>query len=241
MAAVAIHNKTMASSVYERLRHDILRLAFQPGERLGVEALAGRYDVGATPLREALNRLSADGLVTLSDNRGFRVAEVSLEALKELTYTRCAVNGLALREAIEKGDQQWEEGIVLAYHRLSKAKPQLDVEQPESDLNWSLLHREFHASLIAGCRLRWLITVCEWLFDQADRYRYIEFQAKSRRPDVEIEARAGDDEHRAIMDATLERNADEAVRLLQEHFHRTEKLAILSGLIQPEIRETKKP
>jgi len=65
---------TLASSVYDRLRGDILSGSLPPGEKLRTEALRSRYEVGNSPIREALNRLSADGLVTREDQKGFRVA-----------------------------------------------------------------------------------------------------------------------------------------------------------------------
>jgi len=63
-----------------------------PGEKLRIEVLRTRYDVGGTPLREAMNRLSTEGLVTQSEQRGFRVTPVSADELLELTRTRCWIN-----------------------------------------------------------------------------------------------------------------------------------------------------
>src|SRR5215469_6763641 len=111
---------TLATSVHARLRHDILRGVFHPGERLRLDALCERYKIGATPLREALNRLSAEELVSREEQRGFRVAPVSLADLAELTKTLCWITELALREAIKNGDAGWEDAVVLAAHRLSR-------------------------------------------------------------------------------------------------------------------------
>ena len=80
---------TLASSVYDRLRGDILSGSLPPGEKLRTEALRARYEVGNSPIREALNRLSADGLVTREDQKGFRVAAASRADLEELVKTRC--------------------------------------------------------------------------------------------------------------------------------------------------------
>jgi DNA-binding GntR family transcriptional regulator len=92
---------TLASSVYDRLRYDILSGALPPDEKLRTEALRDRYGVGNSPLREALNRLSADGLVTREDQKGFRVATVSRADLEELVKTRCWLEEIALRQSIE--------------------------------------------------------------------------------------------------------------------------------------------
>src|SRR6201987_2510605 len=109
---------TRTRAIYERLRRDIIRGTLPPGEKLRIEVLRTRYNVGGTPLREALNRLSTEGLVTQSDQRGFRVTPVSADDLLELTRTRCLINEVALRESITRGGRDWEEGVLLALHRL---------------------------------------------------------------------------------------------------------------------------
>ena len=114
---------TLASSVYDRLRGDILTGILAPDEKLRTEALRVRYGVGNSPLREALNRLSVDGLVTRVDQKGFRVASASHAELEELVRTRCWLEEIALRESIAHGDAAWEERLLIAYHRLTRIKP----------------------------------------------------------------------------------------------------------------------
>src|SRR5947209_19064222 len=99
---------TLAMSIYGRLRRDILTGLFEPGERLPLDALGERYRVGLTPLREALNRLSAEELVLREGKRGFRVAPVSLADLADLVATLCWAVDVAIRQSIAKGDVAWE-------------------------------------------------------------------------------------------------------------------------------------
>jgi DNA-binding GntR family transcriptional regulator len=87
---------TLTDQAYERLREDIVHGAFHPGDKLRIEFLKQTYDVGATPLREALYRLSADGFVHVQGQRGFRVADMSLEELKDITNLRVVLEGMAL-------------------------------------------------------------------------------------------------------------------------------------------------
>ena len=206
---------TLTSAVYERLRRDVLVGRLRPGEKLRIEALRATYEVGASPLREALNRLSAEGLVVQEDQRGFRVSPVSLDDLKELTRTRCWLNEIALRESIARGDTAWEERVVLTHHRLARTPVYSDASS-KLDSEWERRHREFHAALISACGSRWLTAFCESLFDQADRYRYLSVYAHEHRDFV--------GEHRAIMEATLARNAESAVRLLIDHISKTAEL-----------------
>ena len=205
---------TLASTVYDMMRRDILKGELPPGEKLRVEYLRDRYGVGASPIREALNRLSVDGVVMRVDQKGFRVAGVSVAELDELIKTRCWLEETAIRESIAAGDDAWEEGLVLAFHRLSKAPRSADQITYAINPDWEILHRAFHLALIGACGSRWLISYCEQLNDLADRYRQLAIrETYPRRNEL--------DEHKAIMDAAVNRNAERAVEGLMEHYRRT--------------------
>ncbi|XSC47418.1 GntR family transcriptional regulator [Bradyrhizobium sp. RDT10] len=80
-----IAKETLASHVYDRLRQDIISVAIEPGEKLHIRSLCERFDVGLSPMREALSRLSSEGLVAQSDHRGFAVAPMGEEDLVDIT------------------------------------------------------------------------------------------------------------------------------------------------------------
>jgi DNA-binding GntR family transcriptional regulator len=213
---------TLASTVYERLRSDILTGKLAPGRKLGIDFLCKQYKTGHIPIREALNRLSSDGLVDRRDRRGFQVAPVSSEDLAEMVKTRCMLESLALRESIAARTQAWEEGVIVAYHRLSRAprsmSPKVFRENPE----WENLHRAFHLSLISACGSRWLLAFCAQLADQSYRYRQIAFQRTF--------PLSNDTEgHRAIMEAAIDGDADKAAQLLQTHLRFTADIIIKNG------------
>jgi len=214
---------TLTSSVYQQLRRDILKAHLLPGEKLRIESLSARYQVGASPIREALSRLSAEGLVTREEQRGFRVPSVSRKDLQELTDTRCWINELALRQSILRGDATWEEQVLLAYHRLSRTPVYLPGGADVSP-DWEQRHREFHASLIAACGSRWLCDFSATLFDFADRYRHLSV-AKSG-------SRNFEDEHRAMMEATIARDYDRAIQLLNVHITRTSEIVLLTDEVE---------
>ena len=209
---------TLATQAYARLRQDLIDGRFPPGEKLRVHVLCRLYDVGVSPMREALNRASRDGLVQQTDLRGFSVAPLSIEDLADLTKVRCWLNELALRKSIAFGDERWEEGIVLAHHRLTRTPrrvPGVASRNPE----WEAMHRAFHTNLIVGCGSQRLIDYCEQLFDSVTRYRQLWSHLGE-----EVEG-FSDDAHKRLMDVTLARRADEAARLLVEHFERAANLA----------------
>jgi DNA-binding GntR family transcriptional regulator len=211
---------TRASAVADDLRMRIMTGALAPNVHLRVQALADTYDMALSPVREALNRLASEGLVLAQDMRGFFVAPVSERELQELTRTRCWLNETALRESVASGGADWEERVLLAYHRLSRLQRR-DADGTASP-DWNEAHRTFHRALTGGCKSSILIGFCDQLFVQAERYRNLSRQSP--------QASAGqrDDEHRAIMEAVLARDAGRAVGLLNRHFVAT---ATLCGLV----------
>lgn len=205
---------TLATAIHARLRRDILRGVFRPGEKLRIERLCARYAIGATPLREALNRLLAEDLVAREEQRGFRVAPVSLADLAELTKTLCWITELGLRESIRHGDAAWEEAIVLAAHRLSRLPREGAEGYSSFNPEWEERHRHFHGALIAACGSRWLIDFHGMLLDRNTRYRYLAFADAA-------EPRDAAREHRAIERATLARDAEGAVTAALAHIRAT--------------------
>ncbi len=208
---------TLASSVYDRLRGDILTGLLAPDQKLRTEVLRARYGIGNSPLREALNRLSVDGLVTHEEQRGFRVASASHAELSELVKTRCWLEEIALRESMAQGGDEWEEALVIAYHRLSRVKRSRSDESFELNLDWERLHRNFHMALLNACGSRWMMQFCALLYDQGERY----CQLASI---VSYDAATDTDEHEKILKAAVAREADAAVRLIQDHYRATEKI-----------------
>ena len=214
---------TVASSVYDQLRLDILTGELRPGEKLRSEFLRGRYNAGISPVREALNRLSTERLVCREDQRGFHVAGVSRADLIELTKTRCWIEEKALRESIEHGDEVWEEQIVLTFHRLSRT-PRSSADLTYAfNAKWEGLHRDFHAAVIASCGSHWLLSFCQQLVDQADRYRQLAAA-------VSYPKRNERDEHQELMEATLDRDADRAVAIQCAHIRKTADIVLKANL-----------
>jgi len=210
---------TLASSVYHQLRDDLLRGALESESKLRVEWVVARYGAGASPVREALNRLAAEGLLGRHDQRGFFLMPVSATELEELTRTRCWLEERALRESIAHRTAEWEEQLVLALHRLARADRRLPDDPATNNPEWEKLHRAFHRALISACRSHWLIGFCDQLSDQASRYRLI----SQRGPGTD---RDDIGEHRTIAERTLDGDADGAVEALLNHYRMTAALCM---------------
>ena len=206
--------RSRTSDVYDRLRDDIIRGRLAPGCKLKIDTLREHYEVGATPIREALSLLTADGLVERLDQRGFRVVEVSDEEFVELLAMRCWLEERALRLAIQKGGKEWEEGVVVARYRLSRT-PRVppDVSQA-ANLEYEHCHKSFHWSLVAACGSNTLLRLWNQLYNEANRYRYMARLSWHDRPGV-------GEEHERIAEAVLARDADLAVQRIMAHYTRT--------------------
>ena len=207
--------RTVADAVHERLRADLMGGRYAPDEALRLEPLMARYGCGISPLREALNRLSAQRLVRAVGQRGFQAAPVTLAEMWDVMRLRQKLEGEALALAIAAGDARWEGEILAAFHRLAKAPPPgHDRADPDS---WERSHRDFHSALIAACASEWLLHFIGILYGHTERYRRIRFERTMPRKLVrDVEA-----EHRALMDAVLARDKRRAVKLLTEHLEKT--------------------
>lgn len=203
---------SIASKLTDRLRNAILWGEIAPSTKLRLEELSANYGISLSPVREALLRLTNEGLVVGEDRRGFRVADASARDLAEVTEVRSRLEPLALRIAMERGDLQWEESLVAIFHRLKRIEER-DGFVPFLD-EWEQAHRDFHLSLVAGCGLPMLVHFCSTLHDLSDRYRRLFLQDCPPQRNV-----AG--EHKAILEAVLDRDADKACMLLCEHSART--------------------
>lgn len=209
-------NQSSTQRAYLTLREEIITGKIPPGARLKVETLKISLDTGSAPVREALSLLTSDQLVERLDQRGFRVAQTSKTQFQEILKLRCKFEDLALRESIKNADQDWEEILVLAQHRMARSK-NADPGYFEER------HKEFHMTLLSACESPILLRFCDQLYDLNVRYRNLAGQAKSYgRRDVSAE-------HLAILDAAIDRNVELASELLVTHY--TETGAFLADLI----------
>ncbi|MFF5288537.1 GntR family transcriptional regulator [Paractinoplanes globisporus] len=113
-----------AEQAAQSLREEILSGAIASGTRLGEAELAGRLSVSRTPIREALSRLAAEGLVELQPNRGARVATWSTEQLREIFELRLRLEPYAVRQAVPHlSEEQLAELDRLAAEMMRAGKP----------------------------------------------------------------------------------------------------------------------
>jgi GntR family carbon starvation induced transcriptional regulator len=215
-SSVATPSGILSEQAHALLKRDILAAAYMPGERLRLDALSVRYGIGVVPLREALNRLSSEGFVERQSQRGFIVAHMSMASLEELVRTRIWLETKAIAESIRAANEEYEERLIVTFHRLERTQRLVEADEGEKlNQKWETLHKNYHMQLISRCGSSWLLGFCSSMMDQSVRYRNLSVNfTKARRGDAIHE-------HRAILDAVLDRDGGRAATLLEAHYAQT--------------------
>lgn len=225
------HNRAMRRSdadasiteeAYRRLREDLLGGRLPAGRRLKIGELCQSLSLNLSAVREALSRLSSEGLVSFEPQRGYRAMAASPDELRDLTAVRIEVEASCLRRALRAGDLAWEEEIVAALHRLLRTPKPVNVPRVEAEA-WFTAHARFHEALVAACDSPWLLRLRALLYTQTERYRRLSVQPSEDR-DV-------DGEHRALMQAALLRDANGIVAVMAAHFEMTTSFLLESAVV----------
>lgn len=197
---------------YRWLKNDIIRGVYQPDEKLRMSLLTSRYALGVGPLREALSQLVAERLVTVVNQKGYRVASMSEQELLDIFDARANMEAMLVGLAIARGDDEWEAEIPARAHMLSKLEASHASEQLLDE--WDLRHQAFHTAIVAGCGSRYLLQMRERLFDLAARYRFIWLRTTVLSVEM-LEDKH--EQHQALTEAILARDAGRASELMRQH------------------------
>ncbi|WP_269586076.1 GntR family transcriptional regulator [Roseibium sp. Sym1] len=204
----ATGSDTVGDSVYRNIRNDIIFGQLKPSERMRLEPLRKRYGVSVTTLREILNRLTSDGFVVAEGQKGFEVAPVSDDDLRELAELRILLESHALKRSFELGDLDWEAGVAAAYHKLQVLEKKMLAGETTVRERWKNADWQFHRALITGCGSRALLETHGAVFDKYLRYQMLTLTFR------------GDEaarEHKMLFDAALSHDAATAAKILETH------------------------
>lgn len=205
---------TLTESVFSQLRADILSGQLSPGMPLIAANLRLRFNVSIAVIREALTRLSAQGLARQNPNYGFTVMTLSESDLKNIAEARRINEGTALQLAIAKGDVFWESNIIALHHQLEQI-PEYYTNDTNIYVNddWSSIHHKFHSTLLEACNNPILLDICDRLWNMSELYRNLSIPRENNRPIAT--------EHKTLMQAVLSRDTNRALDLYNEHIQLT--------------------
>ncbi|WP_428391537.1 GntR family transcriptional regulator [Lichenicoccus sp.] len=219
---------SLTQAVYRAVRADLLACRTRPGEKLRIAVLCDRHGASSGAVREALSRLTAEGLVTLEPQRGFQAGTISADGLADLTVARVEVESLCLRMAIENGDLGWEERLLGSAHRLRRTPWREPGDTARIGEAWVNAHEVFHEALVAACPNQTLLRIRSQLYAQSERYRSLSVPLADVDRDVEAE-------HRGLMLAALDRDKDRAVKAIAYHINETTRILLRAHFNRAEM------
>ena len=218
-----ITDETVGEAAYRRIRADIVFGRVPPGQKLRLDRMKSDYAVSVSTLREILSRLAAEGLVLAEGQRGFEVPPVTERNLRELADLRLLIEGHALRQSFAAGDTEWEGRVVAAHHKLSVSERRRLSGDLGGTETWKRYDMEFHRALIFACGSAELMQTHEVVFEKYLRYLMVSLTFRGQ---------AAADEHGALRDAALARDAEGALEVLAIHIRDCIDHALTSGLVR---------
>jgi GntR family transcriptional regulator, carbon starvation induced regulator len=206
-------------SGYHRIRSDIIFGVLNPSGRLKLDSMKEDYGLSVSTLREILNRLASEGFVVAEGQRGFEVAPVSIQNLRELAQLRILLEHHAMTESFRAGDMEWEGRVVSAHHKLAATERAILTAGDDPELR-KRYDGEFHQALISSCGSRELMQTHAVVFDKYFRYA------------LQYRGSATVAQHQALLDCALKRDAEGAKSILTEHINSCVAHALSIGTLK---------
>ena len=207
---------------FRRIRDDIIAGSLRPGMKLKLDALRSQYGASVSTLREILNRLASEQLVVAEGQRGFEVAPATAENLLEVADLRLLLESHAIRLSLQTGDLDWEGRVVAAHHKLSVVEGQLLAGEINRTAQWVRYDFAFHNALISACGSRTLLDLHASVFDRFIRYHMLA---------ASFRGAAVMDDHRALFDLAMRRDAEGIVSKLTGHIRSGVDYVLSTGRI----------
>lgn len=198
---------TKSAYAYDELRRRILTGEIPPGSVFSQTMLAQELGVSTTPLREALRRLAAEGMVQLDSHRDARVTPLTADEARNLYVIRENLDPLAAGLAATSRTQADIASIETSLARLTPLSSSASLEALTA-------HREFHRAVYLASHNPLLIGILEGLWDKADQYRQIGLQNQK---DSEKDQARVHEEHEQIAEAVIAGEPDRAREAMQRH------------------------
>ncbi|MDO6962884.1 GntR family transcriptional regulator [Rhizobium alvei] len=216
-------HKSRTERTYNLLRDAIVHAHYAPGEKLRIDHIAKTMEASLGAVREALSRLTAEGLVVAEPQKGFVVAPISRQDLLDMTEVRIEIECRCLEDTIRRADLEWEGRIIALQHRLKVLAGRSMADGGLFSDQWHMAHTLFHDELTASCGNMWWLRLRRQLFTQSERYRRLSGPLDETGRDVTAE-------HDAIAAAAIARDIDTARTAMAEHLRRTTTILLQSSL-----------
>lgn len=211
-------NKSLTSIIFEKIREDILNDQYKHGEKIVEAKLAEELGVSRTPVREALKQLELDGLVENIPNRGVIVKGISQQDIYDIFTIRMAIEGIAAQWAVERMSDD-------EINQLKEVFELMEFYTLKGDVTKIFeLNTKFHEIIYMATKSRYLEHVLRdfQLFIKSTRNKSLRSEGRMH---------TALDEHKSILTAFLNKDAETAVSMLTKHITNSRKNAMyLAGM-----------
>jgi GntR family transcriptional regulator, rspAB operon transcriptional repressor len=197
-------HRSVPHQVYEVLREKILTLQLKPGESINERWLAEWLGVSRTPIREAINRLSANSLIAIVPNVGTSVSLINVGKVREFNFIRTSLESLIVRHAAERFDDQ--SNLVLQ----DLIDRQIATLETPDLIENIAVDTEFHHAIARTSGLNATWAILQHVMDEILRVRHLAVQKHDAR-------REPIDAHMLILDALKARDPDRCERTMKAH------------------------
>jgi len=205
-----VKHSNLSEKIYKILKDQIINEELKPGERLLDEKLASEFGVSRTPVREALTRLSSEGLIEITPRSGMYVKRLSRKDVEEIYEIRKVLEGLAARQATPIIDDKELNQLSLL---LNKAQRSLDSDDRQICIDLDI---RLHDAILKNCQNSRLTSIMNNLNTLIHVFRVRVARNKEK-------ARQALIEHEAILKAIKVRDADKAEKMMMEHIEKSKK------------------
>lgn len=204
----ALVRKSIPDAIADDLRDRILSGELREGEPIRQETLAAEYDVSRMPVREALKRLNAEGLIQWENNRGGTVTKHSLSEIAEIFDLRTLLEVELFREAIPKM-------VAADFERCEGLLSDLESSFEDGDIaRWGDLNHRFHSALYSAANRHLTNDLLDRINMQADRYVRMHLSVMKHRAPAR-------EDHRGLYLFARNGDIEKGCGLLKEHIQRT--------------------
>lgn len=206
--------RSLAERAYDRLVRAITRLDLAPGEVLADKALTERFEIGRTPMREALQRLAREGLVVHVPNRGMFVSEISATSVQQIYEFRALIDGHAARLAATRASAEEMDDLTALHQALVEATERDDID------TYVVMDRLFYDVLARAAQNVYLAEVIPRIFNLHLR---LWFFISKRIGGWHSIARSHEEMTRGVADAIRRRNPNEAELAMKAYITRRQQ------------------
>ena len=206
--------RSLAERAYECLVREITRLELAPGEVLADKALTERFEIGRTPLREAMQRLAREGLVVHMPNRGMFVSEITADCVQQIYEFRALIDGHAARLAATRASESEMDDLGVLHEALVSATERDDID------TFVVMDRLFYEVLAHAAQNVYLAEVIPRIFNLHLR---LWFFISKKIGGWHAIARSHEEMTRGVADAIRRRNPNEAEIAMKTYITRRQQ------------------